>query len=344
MFTTATTEPIAFLLGCERSGSTWLANILDAHEGVELVMEPFAPYAKLFPGFPGRHERVTTSTPALEITVRDGLRACIPAKYPLFYRPGCDTRWKSADAALIRFAHRAGHALTRKSPMACRRWELLNLNQSEIPSDLQVRKIWPPVQFVVKELRLNLNVALMKGAFPAARYVVIVRNPAAQLTSIRRWLDQGRLRELAGALKTLPADMASSADLAPFRAWVNSGNPEDQLIGWWFLNYQMLLTDLRRLGLPFLFMRHEDLAAEPVVHTDALLSFLGLASSPSVANYVTRSSASEQKSQSPVDTFRKSADHSRATIRGADRSIVEKLQRAARELPCAEELRVYFQG
>ena len=34
-----------FILGCERSGSTWLGNIFDAHADVEFWMEPFADYA-----------------------------------------------------------------------------------------------------------------------------------------------------------------------------------------------------------------------------------------------------------------------------------------------------------
>lgn len=43
------------ILGCERSGSTWLANIFDSHPRVNLFMEPFAQYAGLFPGFPDRN-------------------------------------------------------------------------------------------------------------------------------------------------------------------------------------------------------------------------------------------------------------------------------------------------
>lgn len=337
-----TTEPIAFLLGCERSGSTWLANILDAHAGVELLMEPFAPYASIFPGFPHRHVHVANSSAELEESVRRGLRSALRMKYPLLYRPGRSPGLRTIDAGLVNSTHRVLQRLLGKAPLACQRWELLNLNHSEIPADLRVRKECPPSGFVVKELRLNLKVPVMRGAFPDARYVVIVRNPAAQLTSIRRWLEQGRLRELASSLKTLTDDVKQTPELRPYRAWLGAGDPDDVLVMWWFLNYETAISDLRRSQAPWVLIRHEDLAAEPAARTDALLSFLGLPASQSVAKYLERSTDADPRTSSPVDTFRKSAEHSRETIRAADRSLSDKLRRVAQELPCCEELRGYF--
>lgn len=341
-FPATPTEPVAFLLGCERSGSTWLANILDAHEGVELLMEPFAPYASIFPGFPHRHEHVASSTPALAQSVRQGLRATLPMKYPLLYRPGRPVGWRSVDGALIRGGHRAFQRLRLKAPLALPRWELLNLNQSEIPADLRARKQWPPQRFVVKELRLNLKVPVLADAFPDARYVVIVRHPAAQLTSTRKWLEQGRLQELAGALKTLASEVKQSPGLERYRAWLGNGDRDDLLVVWWFLNYETVLADLRRVNARSLLVRHEELAAAPADGSQALLAFLGLSASGSVERYVERTSTAEQRTSSPLDTFRKSAEHSRDTIRGADRGLVERLRRVANELPCCDELRGYF--
>ena len=335
-------EPLSFLLGCERSGSTWLANILDAHAGVELLMEPFAPYASLFPGFPHRNVHVTESSPVLEQQVREGLRSALPIKYSLSYRPGRPVRLRSIDATVTSAFHRLHRRVRGTSPMPALRWELLNLNHSEIPAQLRVRKEWPPAHVVVKELRLNLKVPVLRGAFPDTRYVVIVRNPAAQLTSVRRWLEQGRLRELASALKTLANDVRQDPGLERYRSWLGDGGRDDLLVVWWFLNYETALADLRRTNARVLLLRHEDIAAEPVGGADALLSFLGLPPSDSVARYVRTSSDAEPRSTSPVDTFRKSAEHSLATIRGADPALVDRLRRVANELPCSEELRGYF--
>lgn len=341
-FPGTTTEPVAFLLGCERSGSTWLANIIDAHEGVELLMEPFAPYASIFPGFPHRHAHVENSTPALEQSVREGLRTTLSMKYPLFYRPGRAVGLRTIDGSLFRTGRRAFQRLRLNVPPALSRWELLNLNQSEIPADLRARKHWPPERFVVKELRLNLKVPVLAGAFPGARYVVIVRHPAAQITSTRKWLDQGRLQELAGALKTLAAEIKQSPDLERYRPWLESGDRDDLLVVWWFLNYETVLADLRRVNAAALLVRHEELAAAPAAGTRAILDFLGLGASRSVTTYVERTSNAEQRSDSPLDTFRKSAEHSRETIRAADRTLVDRLRRVANELPVCDELRGYF--
>ena len=338
----ASIEPLSFLLGCERSGSTWLANILDAHAGVELLMEPFAPYASLFPGFPHRHVHVTERSPVLEQQVREGLRAALPIKYSLLYQPGRPVRLRSIDTTVTNAIDRMHRRLRGTSPMTALRWKLLNLNHSEIPAQLRVRKEWPPAHVVVKELRLNLKVPVLRGAFPDAKYIVIVRNPAAQLTSVRRWLEQGRLHELASALTTLADDVRQSPGLERYRAWLGDGGRDDMLVLWWFLNYETALTDLRRTNARVLLIRHEDIAAEPGPGADAVLSFLGLPPSDSVARYVHTSSDAEPRSSSPVDTFRRSAEHSRATIRDADRALVDRLRRVANELPCSEELRGYF--
>jgi len=335
-------EPLAFLLGCERSGSTWLANILDAHREVELIMEPFAPYASMFPGFPSRNLYVRNSSPALEETVRQGLGNVLSKKYPLLYRPGRSLRWKAVDARLMETRRRVRQRLQGAPPIEWAQWDLLNLNNSEIPVSLQVRKQSPPGLFVVKELRLNLKIPVLVKAVPNARFLVIVRNPSAQLTSIRRWLDQGRLQELATALKTLAADVDQNRDLQRYRPWTGGGDLNDLLVVWWFMNYEVLLADLRNSGARTMLIRHEDLAVEPNPRSAEILAFLGLSMSPSVEGFLRSSTAHRPRSNSPVDTFRQSAEHSAATIRGADPVIVARLRRVAEGLPCSDDLRVYF--
>ncbi|HEX6791344.1 MAG TPA: sulfotransferase [Candidatus Krumholzibacteria bacterium] len=337
-----TVEPISFLLGCERSGSTWLANILDAHEGVELMMEPFAPHARLFAEFPPRHVHIAQSSAGLEEMVRRGLPATLPRKYSLLYRPGRPARLRAIDAALVREFRRVHRRLRLTPPLSSLQWELLNLNLSEIPTHLRARKQWPPVHYAVKELRLNLKVPVLRGAFPEARYVVIVRNPAAQLTSIRRWFEQGRLGELAASLKTLADHTLRSPELERYRPWLGSSDRDDLLVAWWFINYETLIGDLERTGAKMLLIRHEEMSAEPEAGARALFEFLGLPPSRSAAGFVSASSGAEPRTSSPVDTFRKSADHSRDSIRGADRSLADRLRRMADGLPCRDDLRVYF--
>jgi hypothetical protein len=340
----AAPNPLTFLLGCERSGSTWLANILDAHEAVELLMEPFAPYARLFPEFPERNQHVPHAPPELAQAVRRGLGGLLAKKYSLCYRPGRGLAWKSVDARLATTI-RAGHQLLRLTPpLRLRQWELLNLNTSELPVSLQTRKRWPPRHTVLKELRLNLKVKVLVDAVPDARFLVIVRNPAAQLTSIQRMMGQGRLQELAAALKTLPAEVARDPSLARYRPWIGDGDATKVLVAWWFLNYETLLSDLDACRAPALLVRHEELSAQPYEGSEKVFAFLGLTMTPAIEAYLRTSTAEEPRSTSPLDTFRESARHSQATIRDADRTIVARLERVAAGLPCAPALHDYFAG
>jgi hypothetical protein len=335
-------EPLTFLLGCERSGSTWLANIFDAHEDVELMMEPFAPHARLFPDFPPRHVRVAQSDPAIAELVRHGLESTLAKKYSLSYRPGRAVRLRTLDAALVHGIGRVRRRLGDTTPLWALRWELLNLNHAEIPPALHIRKHWPPAHFVVKELRVNLKVPVLRDAFPAARFVVIVRHPAAQLTSIRKWFEQGRLGELKASLAEFAHQVRTSAELEHYRPWLGTGERDDALVLWWFVNYETLLADLERSNARALVIRHENISAHPESSARALFEFLDLPISPSVEAFVQASSGADPRTSSPVDTFRRSGEHSRDSIRGADRTLGEKLLRVAQGLPCREELRGYF--
>jgi hypothetical protein len=253
-------------------------------------------------------------------------------------------RWKSIDA-LLAATIRAGHQRVRLTPpLAIRQWELLNLNTSELPASLQTPKQWPPRHYVLKELRLNLKVRVLLEAVPDARFLVIVRNPAAQLTSIRRMMKQGRLQELAAALRTLPADMVRDPGWRRYQPWVGDGGADELLAVWWFLNYETLLADLEATGAPRLLIHHEELSAQPRVWSEKVLAFLGLETTASIEKFLRTSTAEQARSDSPLDTFRDSARHSQTTIRDADRELAARLRRVAEGLPCTPALRDYFAG
>jgi hypothetical protein len=334
--------PLTFLLGCERSGSTWLGNILDAHEEVDFIMEPFAPYASLFPGFPHRNLYVRESSTAVEELVRQRLGSVLAKKYPLLYQPGRSMHWKVADHYVMKAFRTVHQRLSGAPPLKYLQWELLNLNHSKVPLGMQGRRKSPRRHFVLKELRLNLKMRLLVKAVPEARFLVIVRNPAAQLTSIRRWMEKGYLHELAVALKSLSANPSQHQYPDHYGKWFGNGNLGHVLVAWWFLNYELLLADLRDSGVPMMLIRHEELAAGPSVWSEKILAFLGLSPSQSVKEYIQWSTETPPRSSSPLDTFRQSADHSSATIRNADPVIASKLQRMAEGLPCSDDLRVYF--
>jgi hypothetical protein len=330
-----------FVLGCERSGSTWVANILDAHPDVELWMEPAADYAGLLPELADRNTWCGAPSPGEVDALRAGLAGLARAKYPLAYRPG---RWpglRAADAAAARAVRAACRHARRPAPAWLARYELLNLHASRIPVRLQTRKRRAPSRVVVKELRLQLKARLVAAAFPEARALVTLRHPVTQVASMARLLAGGGLGELARALRRFPAAVASQPRL---RAWAElvhaaerAAAPAPQLALYWLVAYQTLLEDLEACGLPHRVVSHEALARDPETGADELLAWCDLPASAEVLRYVRWSSASEAAQPAAVDTSRDSrsvAERAHAAVAPELRAQVTlTLERAAKTAP-----------
>lgn len=316
-----------FLLGAERCGSTWVANILDAHPDVELWMEPFADYAGLFPAVPGRNVWLGEATPELEAAIREGFAALPGLKYPLFHRRGGSPRLQRAEQALLRTVQRWLRQGLHLNPRALARYELLQLNAIETPVGRLTRKRPAPLVEVTKELRLNFKAGLLRDCFPRARFVVVLRHPGAQVASILSWMGRGRLGELARALEAFGARLRGQDRLAPFeRALTDlpaARTLEGTLVAWWGVSYSVLLGDLGARGAYHRVLRHERLCDATSDEVAALLAFVGLPADPAVDRYVDWSSATNPKGGSPTETVRHSAESSRAAIRSVSEPVRE---------------------
>jgi hypothetical protein len=330
-----------FVLGCERSGSTWVANILDAHPDVELWMEPAADYAGLLPELADRNAWCGAPAAREVESLRAGLAGLARAKYPLLYRPG---RWpglRAVDTRAARAVRTACRRASRPTPAWVSRYELLNLHTSQIPARLQTRKHRAPRQVVVKELRLQLKANLVAAAFPAARAIVTLRDPVTQVASMVRLLGTGGLAELGRALHRFPDAVARQPRLRPWaelvRAAERAEGPAPRLALYWLVAYQTLLEDLEACGLPHRVVRHEVLSRDPEAGGAELLAWCGLPPSAEVMRYVRWSSATEAAEPAAVDTSR----HSKSVAERAQGAappelraqVLEQLECAAKAAP-----------
>jgi len=323
--------PPDFVLGCERSGSTWLANVLDAHARCEVYLEPFADYAGILPGLPGRGEPLEAPSAAQLHAVRAGFARLPDLKHPWLYRPGRAPAWRRLDHLLG--AAVAGVARLRgvPPPLSLQRQRLLDLHGARTPGALRTRKQTQDRVVVVKELRLCLQAALVRGAFPDARCLVVVRDPGAQIASVRRLFARGHLGELRRALPRLAASLVAAERLRRYRPLAEHlcgdvASPE-ALLAWWLVSYDVLLADCRRLGIPHHVMYHEALARDPDREAGAALAFLGLDLSPEALRYLRASSSRDVDPDAPLSTFRDAATHSERT-RGAVSPAVRRCARA----------------
>lgn len=326
------TAPV-FILGCERSGSTWLANIFDAHADVELWMEPFADYAELFVGFPDRNDYLSDAGSDLVENVRTGWGDLHAHKYPLFYRPGQPLYRKAIERRLVSSWWKVRRMLGLGASPSIDRYVLLNLSSSALPCSEQTRKSTKPATQVAKELRLNFKVEFLAKAFPEGHYLVPIRHPGAQIASILRLFSRGSLRELRESLPAFVRAVGSHPRFENYREGMERCEPSADmratLVRWWFVNYEVLLEDLAQRGLKYHLVPHEEISADPVGVAARLLTACGLEPDRGVGGYLRYSTRDRGRTSSPVDTVRDSSQFYKRAIQNADPSIMASVRELA---------------
>ena len=338
-------ENMVFILGCERSGSTWLTNLFDAHPAVELFMEPFAPFARILPELPERNRMADESSAPLAESFRDACKRLSALKHPYFYRPGKSTFWKRVDRSMWQARSYVRARVRLPKTIGMRRYNLLNLNTLKIPITLQSKKWREPQRVVTKELRLNFKVGLLHRAFPDAVCLLAIRHPGAQISSILRLFERGNLGELKQSLEGFREEFLNTKQAESYKnLFANAWHPDqvaEQLIVWWMVNYDLLLRECKRLGVRYRVIYHEDLSERPEEEFGAVLEFTGLPGAKEVDRYLIASSTRQTQSESPVDTMRQSSDFYKAAIDQVDANLKEKISKAFTLFDASEELGRY---
>jgi hypothetical protein len=322
-----------FILGCERSGSTWLANIFDAHPDVELFIEPFVSRTGLFAAVPGRNTYLSDAGPALAEAVGAGFVKLPASKYGLFYHPGAPVPLARLDRAVVRayesLVRLAGGELSRRLG----RYAALNLHVLGAPFKSPARSRTAPHYTIVKELRLNFKVGLLAQVFPQARYVVTLRHPGAQIASVLQQFAKGRLGELRESLVALPDCLRSCDRLArylPANQTIDlTRSVEDTLALWWVANYDVLIGDLRDRGLEHRVVLHEDVSRDPERVVADLFAFCGLEMEPRVTDYLRQSSTREPTMDPALDTHRVSRVYADEAVRRVEPRLRRTIARIA---------------
>ena len=334
------------ILGCERSGSTWLANIFDSHPRVELFMEPFAQYAGLFPGFPDRNVYLEAGNAELISFVKDGFRRLQEIKYPFFYRPGKPIYLKAVDRFLVHQYRYLGALMKYRVPSLIEQYELLNLHTSKIPLRRQVRKSTYGSVSVTKELRLNFKVGCLAKAFPEAVYVIPLRHPGAQISSIVQLFAKNHLGELRRSLLVFTDSLGKCHRFKKYWHAINTRNVgkllESKLVLWWLINYDVLIEDLRVNKLNHHIVYHEDISENPGKVVADVFETCDLDMEQNVRDYLNTSSKSGTKHKSPIDTSRDSANYYKQTIAAVDRGLNNRVVEISRQLELEPVLQAYL--
>lgn len=254
---------MVFVLGTERSATTWVSSILDMHPATELYMEPLSQNASRFKEWPDRFANIKDVS-AKASYFRDEFSNLKKRKKLLFSRiSNADWAW-TVDMKIAQ-------KLWKISPFAR---DFFELNFHRRQTTGYPPKTENPIQ-IIKEVRLNFNASVIKKIDQKARVVVILRNYAATVQSIQKQINKGNLKELSQLLK----DKYGDTDI-------------ETVFEYWAQSYNTLLHDLDSDKINYLLVQHEDLITAGSNTVDGILNFLGLDPAPSVYDYLQASNKS----------------------------------------------------
>lgn len=320
---------LVFLLGCQRSGTTWLSNIFDSSPDTWFFMEPFARAEAIFPELPASYRFLCEPDPALSQLLQSELPARLLAHKTLF------ARGPAASATALRFDRLASRAIQRARRLVpralhdrARRFDLLSLNRSDSRAPQSVKRRHPSA-WVIKELRLAGKIPLLQSAFPAARFVTIVRHPCATVHSIESWFARGRLIELKTDLASYLDRISEQPIGREYKDLLSRcrGDTTRTLALYWRISYETIARQLASHPHSQLFA-YEELAADPLRVAQRVMEGAGVPWSSDISRYVDASSSGGASDPRAIATRRDSRRHFRAwseSISPAQRAKVEEM-------------------
>jgi hypothetical protein len=318
-------KPTIFILGCERSGSTWLLNILDSSPFTISYMEPFADYAGIFPGFPQRFTYLSDVNEAQTAWVKQKFDTLYGIKYGFFHKPGYWPSIKKLDRAYVNVIKKvnqvAGLGLSKK----IEQYELLNLTEI----DFRKRAKKEINQIIIKELRLNFKTSLIKPLFPDSRIVVAIRNPVLQIDSILKNFRKNGLGELKRSLLFFENELINTPRFKSYSSHIKGFSGRDiveQLAIYWLIIYNTLVEDLDKLMLAYIIANNDAISVDPEVEIKKILEFCEIDIDNQILEYLTKSTTVVTNINNSIDTNRRSKEYYLRRVKELDTSLIDRIQ------------------
>lgn len=121
---------LLFVLGIQRSGTTWVANIFDASPDTLLFMEPFAPACGLFPDFPETGYFLNSAPPAITRLLRETMyRRLYRRKFLFLHRSLRSPSYFRFERGIARMAERFSKFAPWQLQRRVLQFSQLNLNR-----------------------------------------------------------------------------------------------------------------------------------------------------------------------------------------------------------------------
>lgn len=255
-----------YILGTERSASTWVANILDHHPRLDVCMEPLSSYNSRFKNWPDRFTKMD----------HPGKKAAeFECEFEILrkHRRFLFTRFSDSHFAWKTDLNWA-QFLARKNIAPDSVSDFLELNFHRKNRSITVKKK-EPLQTVIKEVRLNFNASLISAMDKNPRVIVTIREMASCIRSISNFIDEGSLTDLKKDLQ----------------AHYGSITPQT-LCNYWFESYSVLLDSLENHQIPYKIVSHTELLKNPRAVTEEIFRFLDISVEPDIIKFLETSDRS----------------------------------------------------
>jgi hypothetical protein len=302
-----------FVLGIPRSGTTWLANILDASPDTTMMLEPFSTIASdTFRPIPPTCLFLDEGSNEFEAYLRGEFVRKLFRNKTLFPASSNSVRRFKLERIVYQLFRRLGRITRTGVSQKHKVFGLLNLNRLERDAQL-FPKNTSGTHWIVKELRAAGKVSVLKEAFPDAKFVILIRHPAATVDSILRWFGKGRLGELQDELVSFNSALKSQVIGRKYAGLLekveSSGHKASQLALYWRVHYETLISVLANEKAAKI-VTMEELACRPQETVNKIFSHFELDVTPSVGAYLEHSTQ-KSGSDSPLSTTRISETHYR---------------------------------
>lgn len=256
---------VVFVLGAPRSGTTWIAKILDSHPDVLYRHEPDIALRDY--SFPTLCE--SAEIPAHRAAARAHLERLLAVRTlrATGSRPVFRKSWQGAGAHLARLGLLLLlQGMVRFPPAR-------DLARRVAIPDFGDWRCHPELRVVLKSVSALGRAGLYTAAAPRARFVLILRHPCGQVDSMLRGKSLAKFEGTLRAGNALGLETARQHGLARDR--FEALPPAEQFAWDWTLLNQLALEQMH--AAPWLkILRYEDVCAAPLEMAEELLAFAGL--------------------------------------------------------------------
>jgi hypothetical protein len=252
----------AFILGVERSATTWVSNIIESHPETRVYMEPLSRNVSGLRSWPRRFVEVEESTLWSRYFQREFERVKEQGRFFL-------TRCKDNEMAWKIDAYFASLAAEYMGLVSAN--DFNNLNFHRINSDYSFPKSKQNL-CVVKEVRLNYNTDILKEVNSDVKVIVPLRGYGPVVKSIKKYFRKGSLIELREDLSEEYGEYMS----------------EEVIFDYWYKSYNSLLKGMDRNGIDYKVLYHEDLIKGGQKVSD-IFAWLGVEKTPTIDEYISES-------------------------------------------------------